>query len=76
MCMELVNFHDFRHLWLHFEHCVKLVFKKFEFLVFPSKTYVFIDTGLTIGAVCGRCCVAIPAIASARQLMEMFASDF
>ena len=33
----------------------------------PSKISVFVDTGLSIVAACGRCWVTIPAIASARR---------
>ena len=69
----MVNFHGFCHLWLHFEHCLKKVSKKYKFLVFPSKINVFVHTGLSIVAACGRCSIVIPA--STRRLMELFASE-
>ena len=47
-----------------------------NFLFFPSKLDVFVDTGFSIVAGGGRCWVAMPAIASARRLMELFASEF
>ena len=37
---------------------------------------MFVDTGFSIVAACGRCWVAIPAIASIRRLKELFASKF
>ena len=46
------------------------------FSFFLSQNDVFVDTGLSIVAACGRCWVAIPEIASTRQLMELFASEF
>ena len=48
----------------------------FEFLGLPSKINVFVNTGFSNVAACGRCWVEIPAIASARRLMELLASQF
>ena len=50
--------------------------KSSSFSFLPSKINVFVDTGLSIVAACGCCWVVIPAIASARRLMELFASKF
>ena len=46
------------------------------FSFFPSKINVFLDTGLSCVTACGHCWVAIPAIASTRQLMVLFVSEF
>ena len=40
-----------------------------------SKMNVFVDTGFNIVADCGQGWVEIPAIASTRRLMELFASN-
>ena len=50
--------------------------KSSNFSFLPSKIGVFVDTRLSIVPACGRCWVSIPAIASARRLMELFASGF
>ena len=43
---------------------------------FYNKQNVFVDTGFSIVAACGRCWVASCAIASTRRLMELFSSKF
>ena len=50
--------------------------KSSNFSFLPSKINVLVDIGLSSAVACGRCWVAIPAIASARRLMELFASEF
>ena len=46
------------------------------FSFFPSKINVFVDTGFSTVAACACLYAAVPAIASTKRLMEMFASEF
>ena len=50
--------------------------KSSNFSFLQSKINVFVDTGVIIPAACGRCLVAINAIASVRRLMDSFKSVF
>ena len=75
---SFVNEHEFDlfPLSLSFLVAIRALRESSNFSFLPSKINKFVDTSFSIVAAYGHCWFEIPAIASARRLMQFFVSQF
>ena len=66
MCIKMVKFQRFCHFCLQIDPLSEIGFQIVQTFRFYNKQNVFVGTGFSIVAACGRCWVASRAIASAR----------